>query len=72
MITTGHWIRQMREDAGLSQEQLAVMIGISSSTVRKWEKDQVTPSLSIHQWQAFAEAVKVPFSDLPTTIPRIA
>ncbi|HAX75165.1 MAG TPA: XRE family transcriptional regulator, partial [Cyanobacteria bacterium UBA11372] len=30
--------QKLREDANLSQEELAVRIGVSASTIRRWEK----------------------------------
>lgn len=67
-----HWIRKMREDAGLSQEKLAVAIDVCVSTLRKWEKGHVEPSLTIQQWVKFASAVNVPFEELPVKISSVA
>ncbi|MEP0919758.1 helix-turn-helix domain-containing protein [Leptolyngbya sp. DQ-M1] len=67
-----HWVRKMREDAGLTQEKLAVAIGVCVSTLRKWERGQVEPSLPIQQWVKFASAVNVPFEELPVKITNAA
>ncbi len=37
-IKTGKFISEMRKDAGLTQRQLADMLGISDKTVSKWER----------------------------------
>lgn len=37
-------IRALRERLGLSQEKLAVRLGVSFQTVNRWEKGRVTPS----------------------------
>ena len=37
MKSMGEIIAKLRKDAGLTQEQLANMIGVSSQTVSKWE-----------------------------------
>lgn len=40
-----HVIRQARADAGLSQIEVSDMIGVSRSTIQKWEDGSATPSL---------------------------
>lgn len=65
MATKVHLVRELREAANLSQEQLAVAIGVSSGTVRTWERGKEI-FLSIPQWKSFAAAVKVEFDDLVT------
>ncbi|WP_220211468.1 NACHT domain-containing protein [Reticulibacter mediterranei] len=40
-------IRQAREAKGLQQEALATLLGVSPDTIRNWEKERSTPSLSI-------------------------
>jgi DNA-binding XRE family transcriptional regulator len=66
------WIRQMREEANLTQEQLAVLLNISSSTLRTWEKGKVEPSMTIQQWVKFARAVNVPLEELPVKVAQSA
>lgn len=36
-------IKKWREEAGLTQVQLADNLGVTSSTVARWERDEVTP-----------------------------
>jgi transcriptional regulator with XRE-family HTH domain len=37
-------LREKREMKGISQEKLAVMIGVSRQTVFNWENSKTTPS----------------------------
>jgi transcriptional regulator with XRE-family HTH domain len=41
----GQRLYDLRREKGLSQEQLAQVIGVSRQTVSKWETDQSTPDL---------------------------
>lgn len=40
-------IRRLRQQANLSQEQLAAAIGVRQATVSRWEKGAITPRLSV-------------------------
>ena len=44
-MTLGEKLQQVRRAAGLSQEQLAEMLGVSRQAVSKWETDQSSPDL---------------------------
>lgn len=44
-MTTGERIQQLRKTAGLSQEQLADIVGVSRQAVSKWETDQSSPDI---------------------------
>ncbi len=37
-------LKYLREMKGWSQDKLAYKVGVSQSTVQRWEKNQVTPS----------------------------
>lgn len=43
MNLLGEKIRQLREERGLSQEELAEQLDISRQTVSNWENDRATP-----------------------------
>ena len=43
-MTTGEKIRACRQNAGLSQEKVAELVGVSRQAVTKWEADQSAPN----------------------------
>ena len=45
MIIVGNRIRQARVLAGLTQEQLAEMIGVSRTAIARWETAEAEPTL---------------------------
>lgn len=57
----GTLIRALRQDAGLSQEKLAELVGVSSQQIQKYENGQTT--LNIIKIQQVATALKFPVSD---------
>lgn len=58
-------LKELREQANLTQEQLSVSLGVSTSTLRRWENGGVEPAMTREQWQVFCELVGVPFQQLP-------
>ena len=44
-MTFGRRLQQVRKAAGLSQEQLAELVGMSRQAVSKWETDQAAPDI---------------------------
>lgn len=46
MIITGTMLKKLREDAGLTQRQLAQLIGITQAHIAKIENNKVDPRLS--------------------------
>ena len=58
-ISLGHYIRESRLQQGMSLGQLAERLGRSSSSVRRWERDEVSPALAIMPSLAEALAVDV-------------
>lgn len=45
MSSIGHRIKIFREKKGLTQEQLAEALGISNSTMVRWENTNMTPNV---------------------------
>lgn len=43
--TLGNRISRLRRDKGLTQEELAEMLGVSPQAVSKWENDQTCPDI---------------------------
>ena len=46
MIITGTMLKKLRTEAGLTQRQLAVLVGVSQAHIAKIEKENVDPRLS--------------------------
>ncbi len=46
-VTLGRLIRESRLERGLSLGQLASKVGRSSSSVRRWERDEVPPAIGV-------------------------
>ena len=44
--TTGQMIKNMRLRAGLTQQQLGELVGLSDMTISRYEKGKVTPKLN--------------------------
>lgn len=60
--TIGRFIRRTRLERGLSLGQLAELVGRSSSSVRRWERDEVAPAPGIVP--TLASVLEVPESEL--------
>jgi transcriptional regulator with XRE-family HTH domain len=58
-------LKQLRERAGLSQEALARLVGVSSKTVSNWERGTNVASLTVPQMKALCEALGVTLNELP-------
>ncbi len=43
----GQNIRQLRQERGLSQEELGLRIGVSKQSVSNWENGNIMPSIDI-------------------------
>ena len=59
---TGTTIRQLREKRGLTQAELADMIGVSSKTISKWETAKGLPDISL--LQPLAQALGISLIEL--------
>jgi DNA-binding transcriptional regulator YiaG len=60
--------KRLRLNVKLSQEQLAREIGVAVSTIRRWEKGQAEPTMTVFQMKEFCRAVKQNFEDLPNSL----
>ncbi len=58
-------LKTLREKAGLSQEGLARLIGVSSKTVSNWERGISIASLTIPQVKALCQSLGVTLEELP-------
>ena len=57
--------KRLREQAGLSQEALARIIGVSSKTVSNWERGISVASLTVTQMKMLCASLNVTLDDLP-------
>ncbi|MEM7594225.1 MAG: helix-turn-helix transcriptional regulator [Cyanobacteria bacterium P01_A01_bin.83] len=60
--------KRLRLSVKLSQEQLAREIGVAVSTIRRWEKGQAEPTMTVAQMKEFCKAVHKKFEDLPSSL----
>ncbi len=60
--------KRLRLNVKLSQEQLAREIGVAVSTIRRWEKGQAEPTMTVAQMKEFCRAVQKSFDDLPNSL----
>lgn len=58
-------LKQIRESAHLTQEQLAVYLGVAVSTVRRWESGKNEPTMTREGWKKFCQLVGKDFNELP-------
>ncbi len=42
--SVGQLVRELRQEMGLTQEELAVSLGVTFSTVNRWENGRANPS----------------------------
>lgn len=61
-------IKQARQQAGLSQERLAEMVGVTFQQIQKYENGQTT--LNIIKLQQIAKALNLPINDFFQDIPE--
>lgn len=60
--------KKLRLNVKLSQETLANKIGVSVSTIRRWEKGMTEPTMNIIQFKRFIQAVERDLDDLPNSL----
>ncbi len=66
--TTNSPFKKLRLNAELSQEQLARSIGVAISTIRRWEKGEAEPTMTVMQMKAFCQTFKVTLDKLPNSL----
>ena len=54
--------------AKLTQEKLARDIDVAVSTIRRWEKGEAEPTMTVVQMKRFCKAVNKNFDELPDSL----
>ncbi|ELS01103.1 putative transcriptional regulator [Xenococcus sp. PCC 7305] len=60
--------KKLRLQAELTQEQMAQEIVVTVSTIRRWEKSQAEPTMTVAQMKRFCKVTGAELSDLPDTL----
>ena len=63
-LSSGEFMRLMRERAGLTQRELGKIIGKSDQAVSDWERGQSVPSLTPPTMKLLCEALGITFDEL--------
>lgn len=63
--SSSYTLKHLRERAGLSQEALARIVGVSGKTVSNWERGMSVASLTVPQMKALCNALSVTLGELP-------
>lgn len=58
-------LKQLREEADITQQELATRMGVALSTVQRWDQGVTEPALTIAEWRKFCRIIKKNFDDLP-------
>ena len=58
-ITFSQWLKIARENAGLSQKQLADELGVKVQTIGNWEGGRANPKLDLDQTSKFCSLLEV-------------
>lgn len=63
------WLVSMRKALGLTQEDVANALGVSSRTVINWENGHHEPKLTIKQTKALCRLLNVSIEQIPDSFP---
>ena len=58
-------LKKLREEAGLSQEGLARIIGVASATISRWERGASPAMMSVPQMKALCKVFGKSIDELP-------
>ena len=61
-------LKEMRLNLFLSQEQLAMKIGVAVSTISRWEKGEAEPTMTLAQTKRFTRLVGKSIEELPDSL----
>ncbi|HEY9877255.1 MAG TPA: helix-turn-helix transcriptional regulator [Leptolyngbyaceae cyanobacterium] len=58
-------LKRLREAAGLSQQELAMRIGVGVTTISRWERGASPAMLSVPQMKALCRELGMTIEELP-------
>jgi len=58
-------LKQLREAVGLTQEELARRIGVSTKTISNWERGAYPATFNVPQIKALCRELRCSLEDLP-------
>ncbi len=56
---------KLREKVGLTQEAVALALGVTDHTIRNWEKGRAEPRLTIRQVKKLCQLLNCTLDELP-------
>jgi putative transcriptional regulator len=60
--------KKLRLEAGLSQDDLVRLMGVANSTIRRWERGEAEPTMTVAQMKAFCKAINKTLDELPDSL----
>jgi DNA-binding XRE family transcriptional regulator len=66
--TSDNTFCRLRKKSQLTQENLARVIGVAVSTIRRWEKNKCEPTMTVEQLRLFCKTVMIDFNRLPKSL----
>ncbi len=60
--------KKLRLAAGLTQEDLVRLMSVSVSTIRRWERGEAEPTMTVYQMKAFCKAINKTLDELPDSL----
>lgn len=67
-----NWFLDMRKELGLTQEEVAVALGVTPRTVLNWENGHHEPKLTIKQVKALCRLLQLSLDQVPDEFPFYA
>ncbi|NJN88515.1 MAG: helix-turn-helix transcriptional regulator [Leptolyngbyaceae cyanobacterium SL_7_1] len=64
------WFTRMRKDLGLTQEDVADALNVTTRTVINWERGHHEPRLTIRQVKALCTLLRVSLDQIPDDFPN--
>ena len=58
-------MKELREKNELSREQVAASLGVSISTIVRWENNGIAPALTADEWAILCGLFKIGWTEVP-------